>query len=96
MRLVMLSLAALALSACSQGYIQLPPLPDSGPLDATASDTTPEPDGGDGSTASEAGGDAQGDAPSDAPTTDGPASDGPASDGPASDGATEAGDAATD
>jgi hypothetical protein len=88
MRLVMLSLAALTLSACTQGYVTLPPFPDSGPVDATASDAMPALDGGEDSTASEEGGDAQGDAPSEGSTTDGPAADGPAFDG-----ATEAGDA---
>jgi hypothetical protein len=78
MRFGSLAVVVLALSGCSQGYVQLPPFPDSGPQDATTVDVIVNEgggeeggttDGGDGAT------DAPSDAPTDAPTDAGDAGD---------------------
>jgi hypothetical protein len=91
MRFMVLSLAALAVAACNQAYIELPPFPDSGPDAADATSVADAPaeasdDGGDATIATEAGGEAQSDAPSEGATADGQASDGPVE---ATDAATE-------
>jgi hypothetical protein len=78
MRLPSFAVVVLALTGCSQGYIQLPPFPDSGPQDATTADVIVNEggeageedataDGGDGAT------DAPSDGATDAPTDAGDA-----------------------
>jgi|HubBroStandDraft_4_1064222.scaffolds.fasta_scaffold114422_2 hypothetical protein len=78
MRLPSFAVVVLALTGCSQGYIQLPPFPDAGPQDATTADViVGEAGEGEGGTAD--GGDGATDAPSDA-ATDAPTDAGDAGD----------------
>jgi hypothetical protein len=60
----------LALTGCSQAYVQLPPFPDSGPQDATTADVIVNEGGeaGEEEGGTTDGGDGATDAPSDAPT----------------------------
>ncbi len=78
MRSGSLAVVVLALSGCSQGYVQLPPFPDSGPQDATTVDVVVNEGGGEEGGTTD-GGDGASDAPSDT-TTDAPSDAGDAGD----------------